>query len=217
MSTLGYLLVLGALFLVREVLKGRVSNITGDLSDASLALIQGDTAALSEVLSRTGTDNTADQGTIDLGTGTLTNAGKGNPANGAPAGTPVNNVSLLRIAVQLGQAAKGYKLGAVGPDYYDCSGLVYTALKQIGYKGSRFVTGDVLSNKWFTRIDASNVQYGDIVVWPAHHMGIVSGTDQFYSARSVKSGIGQSPISTFGSNNHWANPTPTYIRFTKGI
>lgn len=54
MNTLGWILILASLLMIRSVMKGRVMNIGEDLSDAFLALVQGDTDELTAVLKREG-------------------------------------------------------------------------------------------------------------------------------------------------------------------
>lgn len=212
MSTLGWILILAGIILARQVVKGRASNIGTDLSDAFLAITRGDSGALSDVFSRTGTDNQPVEGQgQDSSTGTLTYAGKGNPANAATDSTPPSNVIILREAVNLGEAAKGYRLTATGPDYYDCSGLIWRACQKAGFTGVRFTTYTIRASKSFTQLFGahSGITLGDIVLWPNHHMGVVSGADRFYSARSVKSGIGEAQISTFEPSFG----APIYLRY----
>lgn len=212
MSTLGWILILAGAILTRQVVKGRASNIGTDLSDAFLAITRGDSAGLTAVFARTGTDNQPVEGEApDSPTGTLEYKGKGNPANAATDSTPPANVIILREAVNLGEAAKGYRLTATGPDYYDCSGLVWRACQKAGFKGVRFTTYTIRASKSFTRLMGahSGITLGDIVLWPNHHMGVVSGPDRFYSARSVKSGIGESQISTFEPSFG----SPIYLRY----
>lgn len=123
--------------------------------------------------------------------------------------------TILDEALALGDKAKGYRFGAVGPDYFDCSGLVLEACKKAGIYASdvRFTTYTVKNSKLFERVTAPRVD--DIVVWSensAHgHMGIISGPDEFYSARSVKDGLGFLKISTF----HVYPVKPFYLRPVK--
>lgn len=208
MDTLAWLFILAGIILIRQVSKGRVMNLGQDLSDAFLAIASGDNAGLQSVISRTG-DSTTD---VD-GTTTLTKYGAGNPANAAGANVPASNTTILRSAVELGQAAKGYRFAATGPDYYDCSGLMWRACQKAGFKGGRFTTYTLKGNKAFTQISdpklgVSQVMLGDIVLWPTHHMGVVSGNGRFYSARSVKSGISEANIENFGGFG-----TPIYMRY----
>jgi cell wall-associated NlpC family hydrolase len=209
MDTIAWLLILSGFVLIRQVTKGRVMNLGQDLSDAFLAIASGDQGKLSEVISRNG-----DSATDTDGTTTLTKYGAGNPANAAGANTPAANATILRSAVDLGQAAKGYRFAATGPDYYDCSGLMWRACQKAGYKGARFTTFTLKGNKAFTQVSdpklgVSTVTLGDIVLWPTHHMGVVSGNGRFYSARSVKSGISEANIENFGGYG-----TPIYMRYT---
>lgn len=124
--------------------------------------------------------------------------------------------TILAEAKALGATAKGYRLGDEGPDYYDCSGLVYAAAKAVGvYDGFRFTTYTIRESDQFTRIASVAADVDDIVVWSensAHgHMGVISGPDQFYSARSVADGLGYNRISTF----HVYPVGPAYYRPVK--
>lgn len=68
MNTLAWVLILASLIIARAVAKGRVFNITEDLSDAFKALIIGDSKSVGEVLGRTGSSATASSGFV-VGTG----------------------------------------------------------------------------------------------------------------------------------------------------
>lgn len=198
MSTLGWLLILVAILIGRQVMAGRVLNLKQDIGDAFLAIARGDTSSLTEVFSRTGEGLTASQGGDTGGsTGTLTKV-------------PANH-SIVEAAVQLGSKAKGYRWSATGPDYYDCSGLMWRACQRVGYTGPRFTTADVLRQKGMSKV--TDGQVGDMVLWPVGsggltgHIGVMTAADEFYSARSVASGIGFSKISTF------RKVPPVYVRF----
>lgn len=132
-------------------------------------------------------------------------AATGGTSASAAVGVSAGDGSLLSTAVALGTAAGNtYQWGATGPDAYDCSGLVWTAMKQLGYTGRRFNTATFALSKAGTRV--ATPATGDVVLWTGHHMGIVSGTDQFYSAKSALLGIGYAKIST------WSVMTPSYWR-----
>jgi cell wall-associated NlpC family hydrolase len=200
-STIAWLLILAGVLIMRSAIKGRAAYLPTDISDAFLALIQGDSEELSSVLARSGdgldseqTDTTA----YESGMGDAANPPRGIGSGGG--GTDIG-----AAAVKRGAAAKGYRWTATGPDYYDCSGLMWRACQDAGvYKGARFTTFNVGSLKAFTRVtDPAN---DDLVVWPTHHMGVVTGPDTYYSARSVKSGIGYSKISAFSKGK------PIYLR-----
>lgn len=202
MSTIAWILVLTAGLLARQVAKGRVMNIGEDLSDSFLAIIQGDTKGFTAVLARTGDNTTADVG-IDaaaVGSEGITAAGQ--------IGNIVANNNLAAAAMVLGTKAKGYRFGATGPDYYDCSGLMYRAAQKVGYKGGRFTTFTIGANKSFVKVNSpapnshdaearGAAGINDLVVWPTHHMGVVTGVDKFYSARNPQAGITEAKISGF--------------------
>lgn len=190
MSTVGWFLILAALLIVRQVAHGRVLNLGEDISDMFTALVTGNTAEFTAVLARTG----------DSATSTV--AASSTAATGAVGAAPA---SLLAAAMKRGKAAKGYVFGATGPTYYDCSGLVWRACQDCGYTGNRFTTFTIQSHSEFSRTDSPQVN--DIVLWPTHHMGVMSGAGTFYSARNPKAGITDAKIDSFRKE------PPVYLRF----
>ena len=66
-----------------------------------------------------------------------------------------------------------YYWGAQGPDYFDCSGLVYYCLNKAGVSVGR-TTAAGYSQKW-SAVSWSNSRTGDLVCFgsPAYHIGIV--------------------------------------------
>ena len=76
-------------------------------------------------------------------------------------------------AAAYAKLGKLYWWGKSGPDYFDCSGLVYWSLKQAGVSGGRG-TAASYSQKW-SAVSFNNSQTGDLVCFgsPAYHIGIV--------------------------------------------
>src|SRR4030042_393613 len=75
MSTMGWVFILMAGIVLRQVSRGRVMETPQDLSDAFLAIVSNDTAKLKEVFSRTGDYTTPDKAeVIDLGEVTFSSA-----------------------------------------------------------------------------------------------------------------------------------------------
>lgn len=225
MTTIAWLLILIGAVVVRQVNKGRASNLGEDLTDLFTAGVSGDTKTFTAVLARTGDANTptvvddAIANTVSGTTsaiGTITDTTAKGISDALTKLGQTASSSLALAAVVRGERAKGYKWAATGPDYYDCSGLIWRACQDIGYKGVRFATADVQLRKGFTKIAAPGTQgpgiksatVSDIVLWPGHHMGVIVGNNQFYSARSVKSGIGVSSITGFRDS------TPIFLRYT---
>lgn len=219
MTSLAWFLILMSILVARQVSKGRVMNIGEDLSDAFLALASGDTDALGEILTRTGPSagpTAADLAIANLTAGVTgamgeTAAGVGGAVSGAVGGLQARiGQGLALNAVILGSKAKGYRWAATGPDYYDCSGLMWRACQALGYKGIRFTTSTVGAMPGFTKIPARSANVDDLVVWPTHHMGVITGDGKFYSARNPSSGIGESPIAGFRKE------APVYYRYRAG-
>lgn len=228
MNTVAWVLILAGLLTLRQVSRGRTLQIGDDLSDALLALVRGDSAAFTEVLARSGAGNEPvaalgdAMGVATVGTAQAIGITAETVGKGIYKGLSGANLGLA--AIVRGEKAKGYRWGATGPDYYDCSGLIWRAAQDAGYKGPRFTTATIRSRKEFKRVLAPGMQApsqtpmpdargGDIVLWPAGsggitgHMGVITSNDRFYSARSVRSGIGESSISGFRKTK------PIYLRY----
>lgn len=193
MSTAGYFLIFVSLLLIRQVFKGRVMNLGEDLSDAFIAFTTGDSGKLSEILARTGDSNTPNTSDADL-----------TPVDRSPS---PDTLGVAAAALRRGKAAKGYRFTATGPDYYDCSGLMWRACQDNGFTGVRFTTATIGLAKQLKRISPPATQgpgltaagINDIVVWPGHHMGVITAPGKFYSARNPQSGISEASIEGFRS------------------
>lgn len=183
MNPFGYLFILSGAALLRQVIVGRVTDTPTDLRDISVALLNGDTKTVAEVVGRRGTN-------IPSPAFSVVNAGEG--SSGA-----VANTALIAEVQKLGNAAKGYKWGATGPEYYDCSGIIWRAMKNLGiYNGPRFVTATLpMVANMQSWNELSTPVPGCIVNWAGQHMGIVLSDDSYYSARNVSKGIGVASLS----------------------
>ena len=109
--------------------------------------------------------------------------------------TPQQFVATAR---QLGAGGNKYVLDTIGPNSYDCSGLVYRTLVNLGlYSGQRFSTRNFIALSSHIVFPVSSPAVGDIVLWASHHIGIVTGPNTFYSAYSPARGILDTSISQF--------------------
>lgn len=211
MNTIAYVFIFIGIIIFQRVSKGRALNITEDLSDAFQAIVNGNADDFAEIFNRTGDTATPSAGVI---VGSAVAEAVGSAAAGAL--TEQQKTANQRIsywAIRLGEAAKGYRWAATGPDYYDCSGLMYRAAQKVGYRGPRFFTATVQGMPGFKRIGSpslgvSQASPGDIVLWPGHHMGVVIGSNRMYSARNPRAGIGETPIKGFRKED------PIFLRFT---
>lgn len=202
MPTVGWLFLIVGGILIRQVARGRATNIVEDLGDGFVGVVTMDTAQVGEVVARTG------EGVYQPISGDAISDSTIPSASGN---------SLLDAARARGARAKGYKFGTIppefgmGPNWYDCSGLVSKALGDIGvYKGGRGLSTYTwkmgIAKKIAVQVGKPAV--GDIVVWQrggtSGHMGIVSGAGKFYGAQSSSTGIKELPISNIrGSVSYW--------------
>ncbi|GHP12965.1 hypothetical protein YK48G_03900 [Lentilactobacillus fungorum] len=109
---------------------------------------------------------------------------------------------FVREAIKLGKAASGYSEVAgkrLGPNYYDCSGLVYEALKHIGITLPGSTTGPEQAASH--HISWGSGKPGDLAFWNGH-VGVVtstSGNGRMYNAENPSDGIKFAPIKGFMS------------------
>lgn len=78
------------------------------------------------------------------------------------------------ISFALAQVGKPYVWGATGPNAYDCSGLVYAALKACGY-GPKFRVTTGTLRMMGTSVSRADLQPGDLVFPDAGHVQIYLG------------------------------------------
>lgn len=197
MNTLGLVFLLGGFLLGRQVVVGRVRETPSDIRDVTLALLSGDFDTLQRTLAQRGENVSPDV------TSTVAADTSGE--------TPVSpSGDLLAQVVALGSAARGYVWGASGPTFYDCSGLVWQGLKATGqYKGARFTTSTFTKALGGRAVQVPSPSIGDVVLWPGHHMGVYSATNQIYSAMSPTAGIGYSSVSSVTKT---VGVSPVYYR-----
>lgn len=117
---------------------------------------------------------------------------------------------MLKYA--LAQKGKSYSNARrTGPDSFDCSGLVWAAMKHAGFDvpSTPFNTGSMVafakSKKYFKTLSAKDAGRGDIVVNEGGgHTGFLlssnlTGDKNFFSAMNERDGIGTSSLKYFGS------------------
>ncbi len=103
--------------------------------------------------------------------------------------------SVLQFA--LGQLGKPYIWGAVGPDSYDCSGLVQTAFRAAGVAMPRVSRQQALVGKQVAR---ANVQAGDLIFYyePVHHVAIAIDATRAVHAPTFGDNVKVSRIDNIG-------------------
>jgi len=89
------------------------------------------------------------------------------------------------VQIALAQQGKKYRSGAKGPDYFDCSGLVYFTYRQAGI--SVPLTAEA-QGRYGAEISRAETQPGDLVLFRIKnddHIGImVNGSDFVHASKS---------------------------------
>lgn len=101
------------------------------------------------------------------------------------------------------QLGKPYVLGGNGPDTFDCSGLVYYCLKQLGINIGRLnARGYANYEGWEKVEDYHDLKRGDLVFYwndsgsYISHVGVYLGNNKYIHASSSH---GEVEIASFGS------------------
>jgi peptidoglycan endopeptidase LytE len=102
-----------------------------------------------------------------------------------------------------------YVSGGVGPEGFDCSGLVYWVFTQLGYSAPRTVADQYY---WSTPIDRSELEPGDLVFFSdtyssadwLTHVGIYIGGGMFIHAADYDEGVRETSLSEAYWDQHYA-------------
>jgi hypothetical protein len=197
MSTVGWIFILVGIVIMRQAIKGRpIQDIPGDIGDilrGAATSLQSPSAGadiIKEVMSRHGASLTY---------------GAATDSAGNIAGNTPTSIAVLSTMKSLAAAANyKYVWGASGPNGYDCSGLVWAAMKKTGYTGLRFTTYTFVMQLGSKVTKSTTPSAGDIVLWPSH-MGCMESATTMFSALNPNEGIKSSPLS-YGPKNE-GNPT----------
>jgi len=132
-----------------------------------------------------------------------------NKSENAATGTKTDPVVTAPSGAQiLGEARKylgvRYANGGASPSGFDCSGLVYYVLNQLGFPAYRTPADQYRHGTYVVRAE---LQEGDIVFFAGtgaagiSHVGIYAGNGQFIHAPNSRSTVSYSDLTT----GYWAN------------
>ena len=115
---------------------------------------------------------------------------KSNELQGDNSNAPSPNSSKVEALISAAEALLGkpYVYGGKGPDEFDCSGFVYYALNQSGFKISYMTSGGWANSGYATIYGMDNLKRGDIVCFKGH-VGICLGGDDMIDASTAKGQI----------------------------
>lgn len=160
----------------------RMNGLTDDGNvgnDTREALYSRDAEPSAEYGRDSSSSNDSDSGGSD---GQDSSGGSSDDGGGAPAADSGGVESFVNAA--LAQLGKTYVLGGKGPDVFDCSGLVYYALKASGNGISYMTSYGWADAGQYARIGSmSELRRGDVVCAKGH-VGIYLGDGQIVHASS---------------------------------
>jgi cell wall-associated NlpC family hydrolase len=109
------------------------------------------------------------------------------------------------------QAGKPYFYGGVGPNSYDCSGLIMKAYQKVG-KSLPHNTGAMLASGKLMRVSKTTVRWGDLVFFGSGHVELWGHWTNKAKTRGVTFGAHKSGtvISYRSFNSAYYGPTGYY-------
>lgn len=113
-----------------------------------------------------------------------------------------DQIAQLQLLIPM-EMGKPYQWGAMGPDSYDCSGLVYSLYGKLGISLPRVSAAQATAGTYVAR---SSLQYGDLVFFArdgrnVNHVGIYVGNGEFVHAPSSGDVVKKSTLLTGYYNN----------------
>lgn len=115
------------------------------------------------------------------------------PWTGAPAGAPAGGGDGV-VGFALAQVGKGYGFGSVGPDRFDCSGLVAAAFRRAGISLPHQTGALARAGR---PVGRGELRPGDLVFPSASHVGIYIGGGRMVHASTERGGVKISPVYAF--------------------
>ena len=115
------------------------------------------------------------------------NSGGGGSGGGST--VPASGKAAKVVQFALSQVGKSYRAARVGPDSYDCSGLVLAAYRKVGVSLTHYSRAQWSQTK---RISISQMRPGDLVFYfgrGAHHVAIYVGKGKMVSASNPDDGV----------------------------
>ncbi|WP_439651202.1 NlpC/P60 family protein [Nocardia panacis] len=130
-------------------------------------------------------------GSAGSSSGSASGSSSGSAALPLPSGSGLG--ALIAAATQTG---KPYEWGGVGPDAWDCSGLVQWAFRQVGVQLPRTTWQQA---KVGLPVPLGALSPGDVVILneDASHVGIYAGFGQILNAYDWGVPVGLAPLSQF--------------------
>jgi cell wall-associated NlpC family hydrolase len=130
----------------------------------------------------------------------------------APSATQAHSTSASQrsesariVSIAASHIGAHFRLGATGPRYFDCSGLVYRVYQQAGLIGRiggqrRLAAGYYHWFKQHGQVSRGNPKVGDIVIWTEKgriaHSGLYVGNGHVISALINPWGVKRTHINT---------------------
>lgn len=131
----------------------------------------------------------------------------GTAPGSAPRLSHFREMMMAAIDLRIGMP---YRLGATGPDRFDCSGFVWSVFQSAGVNFERRNARD-LWTQLAPAPDGEQFKFGTLVFFnDLKHVGIVADKDGFYHA-STSQGVTYSPF-----NDYWTARIDGYRRMPAG-
>lgn len=195
----------------------KLSKVAGGSSDSSSSSSSSSASSSSSSSSSSGSSGTGGSKGASGGSGSSSSVGGDSESSAS------NSKAEKMVQWALKQVGKGYGRVNASPDQpnqssYDCSELVYFAMKEAGFsvpKDAVWTTNTMYADytgpkQYLKVIDPSNAGRGDIIMFTTGggipgHTGILTSPTEMVNAENPSSGVKKNQIK-------WFEGTKTYVR-----
>jgi len=121
------------------------------------------------------------------------------------------------VSYAIAQVGKGYRLGAAGPDLFDCSGLAMRAYQQVGITLPHYSTAQALDPRGqsIDPADPSQWAAGDLAFPHPGHVAIIVGDGSVVEATNPRQGVIQDAAqSSYWKVKRFMSPTSSAANST---
>ncbi|MEV0295934.1 C40 family peptidase [Nocardia sp. NPDC050710] len=116
------------------------------------------------------------------------------PATPGPSVAPQKSKGALAVEAARAKIGSGYRMGSVGPDAFDCSGLVQWSYSQVGVDVPRTSYQQLASG---TPVSQDDLQPGDVVsFYGGGHSALYAGDGKVIHAGTYSTGVTEAPMAS---------------------
>jgi len=161
---------------------------TAPATTASATAAPVSAASSSSSTGTTTTKATTSKAAASASSSTKTTTAKATTTTKAASSAATSSGAAQVVAYVKARIGYPYKVGTMGPDYYDCAGLVAAAYRSAGFD---MPFSEAYESSHGTYVGIDDLKPGDVVAWgsPVHSVSIYIGNDTIIIADGPNYGV----------------------------